>query len=510
MSDPRARIEALFSLLSAASGRARGRLLLSNHLLSKNILIGDFLDRFLAARPGPSLRPAAKGLKILLGLLRNLAWVLLHGLKHAAWRLSGQRFEPGRMGGRAVCVDVYFLIPSILGQDGLAEKYFPGLYPVLEKQGLPFFFAPKFYGSHNPLALFRALRVLAREGVPVLTEYQLLRAADYLRLLGAVLAYPVALLRFMATLGPDPDQRLLHEALWDGLDQVVVSGYARSLYGRRLCRAGFQDLACISWYENQAIDRNFYAGLREVPGRVRIYGAQLFIVPSTLLFYRPDPAEVPRGVVPDRILVNGAHCPPGSLPLPVAMGPSLRYARLFGPRPEPWKAESILILLPYFESELVAVLRLAAQIRFKRPVLVKFHPATAAEAYAHLVPPGLSVTGEDVYALFHRSRLVIGASSGSLVEAAALGLPVITVDHPHKFTHNYLPDLGQGVIWERAATPAECSAALGRLEARLQDDRASLARVAQEYRATLFQRPDESGIIAAFDLTKNPEGVSTA
>ncbi len=506
MSEHHARIEHLFSLLSAMSGRTRSILLLSNQILAKNILLGDFFDDFLSGPSKPPLSWPAKIGKLGLYLTRNLAWVLLHGLKHLAWRLSGQRFDSNGIMGQAVAVDVYFLIPSILKQDGFTEKYFPGLYPVLEKQGVPFFFTPKFYGSHNPLALYRALRILQRDQVRVLTAYQLFRASDSLRLLGAVLIYPLVLLRFMASLGSDTDERLVHAALWDTMDQVVISGYARHLYGRHLSRSEFATLKCISWYENQTIDKNFYKGLRDVPGKVVIYGAQLFIVPSSMLFYRPDPAEIGRGLVPDRILVNGGHCPADSPGLAVAMGPSLRYAHLFGPCLEPWKSGNILILLPYFEPEVAAVLRLVSQVRFDRPVLVKFHPATEAGKFAGLLSPDMTVVTEDVYALFQKARVVIGAFTGSLVEAAALGVPVITVEYPGKFTHNYLPDLGRGVIWDAAATPEELSEALARIQTRLEHDPATLADVAEQYRATLFQRPDEEHIVAAFDLDEQPLG----
>ena len=62
----------------------------------------------------------------------------------------------------------------------------------------------------------------------------------------------------------------------------------------------------------------------------------------------------------------------------------------------------------------------------------------------------MEVKNSDLYHLFEDSKIVIGLSTGALVEAASLGIPVICVDNKSELTYNYLPNFGKGILWERA------------------------------------------------------------
>ena len=83
----------------------------------------------------------------------------------------------------------------------------------------------------------------------------------------------------------------MRRGLWEGLDGIAFGGYVRFLLGKRLSFIKINKVKCLSWYENQVLDKNFYRGLRITPNKVKIIGAQLFVRPFTLINTLPDEFE---------------------------------------------------------------------------------------------------------------------------------------------------------------------------------------------------------------------------
>ena len=69
--------------------------------------------------------------------------------------------------------------------------------------------------------------------------------------------------------------------------------------------------------------------------------------------------------------------------------------------------------------------------------------------YKELIDKDIQVVEENIYDLFLISKIIIGISTGALIEAACLAIPAIIIPHPTKFSLSYFTNCGKGVIWDR-------------------------------------------------------------
>ncbi|MDR2603828.1 MAG: hypothetical protein LBC55_00545 [Desulfovibrio sp.] len=321
---------------------------------------------------------------------------------------------------------------------------------------------------------------------------------------------------------PSPEE-CIREALIDCAGQCVLIGESRRLAARRLafllssvasagstggkrlpqnppgCAGQSPDASAasarpariISWYENQTVNKAFQRGLaqaeKEGARHIRVTGAQLFIWPDNLLNNHADDVETEIGLAPDCVLVNGPYFLPEHSRQHYAVGPALRYGDIFrsvarpagdahadkeGPRsPQPSPA---LVLLSYHPEETRRVLRLLQPAATENPAAFayRFHPATRIEDFASLLPPGARLAGGPLREALEAAGAVIGAGSGALVEAAAVGVPVLAVEDPSGMPGlglNYLPPYGKGELWESVRAPEDIAPALACLRACLSD-----------------------------------------
>jgi hypothetical protein len=374
------------------------------------------------------------------------------------------------------------------------------LTDALDKIGGNYVYIPTWFGSWNPFSLFEVFRILKKNECPVLTEFQVLEWSDYGRVLFYLVAYPFHVWRFIDELGDLKEDRLLSFSLWETLDTVTLRNYLRYFFGKRVSSLKGPEIKCISWYENQARDKTFIRGLRHVPGKVEIFGAQLFLRTPNVLNIIPDESEIPFGVLPDKVLVNGPDYGLGLKYTSEEVGPSLRYWKLFQVKADPTKGDIILVLLPYWDRAINNILNLIKQIDWPAAVVIKFHPTVEQNKYTSQIPSKFSVTDEDLYSLFGRARMVIGQSTGTMVEAASLGIPVIDIVNPGEFSHNFMPECGREVLWDKAVREEDVNLLVKRFEEVLRENPSLFRETGVKMRDMLFCKPTEEQIIRAFDL----------
>lgn len=476
--------------------------LLPNQVLSKNLEWGDALNRYHLNR-GTNMSFMRVIFLIVYSFLRNIYALLCFVLKKICFGLVRPSSPHcGNPVEETVIIDSYFLINRIIKNGKFLDHYLPGLSSTLKKNGIRFVYAPKFFGPENPFNFYRAVRVLKREAVPMVTEFQCIKGKDLAKLILFALVYPFLILATAKKIADTSEEAgTLKYALYCSLKSSGIIGYVRYLYGRRLA-LGFQgNLKCISWFENQALDKCFYKGLRTGNKGVRIYGAQLLVKPSGLLNLTPDEREVQFGVVPDVIVTNGPYYIPEKSPLNYRVGPALRYRHVFQKKPNPNPGGSILLLLPYYVSEADRILRLVKEIALPpdRKVLVKFHPTTDVGLFEKY-SPFFTFTEENIYSLFEQTALVIGSETGSLVEAVAQGIPVIHLESPDGFTYNPMPGIGQGIVWDNARSRGEVKRLIRDFLHIVRQQKETIVKMAMEYRRQLFSRVSEENIIRVFDL----------
>jgi hypothetical protein len=544
---PSGRPGELFEAFSRLTARAfADDRLLACPTLSKTPHSGDILGRFLRGDPYPPLGLRGRirlilryGLangghfcflvlsRLFLALLGWKAPVL--GANASPEESGGERGAGGGAalaedsapaGGSPVILDSFALLPDLAVNGCFRDGYLPGLAPAIRQNGRLPVRLYRLYGSRNPRVLWKALKVLAAAG-PGLIEAHLFSPGDWLRLIRHCFAYPSALRRLIRSLDSADSaapEAWIRGALILTAGQNILSGEARRLAGLRLgaalaaLPAENPPARIISWYENQTVDKAFQRGLAQAEGltgrHIPSLGAQLFIWPDTLLNNHPDDGEAALGLAPDRVLVNGPFFLPEKTSQNYAPGPSLRYGHIFSPprsgdpagkRPSD-SAGSLLVLLSYHPEETGRVLRLVLPLAGKGwNLLYKFHPASRAADFASLLPPSPSLISGAIIQALDKAWAVIGSGSGSLAEAAALGLPVLNVEDPSGIPGlglNYLPPQGKGRLWESVRRSEDLEPALDRLRA-FRNEPARAEAVAA-FRDLLFTAPTPEAVREAF------------
>ena len=494
-----AKVEDIYEYMSRASRKAYSDpYLIVNDVLCKQDTQGFVLERCVLGDTPQKVTFLFAAKKVILYFLKNLAAYLLYIVTALAHRLSRQSCRLPEK-GELVILDIYCRVRETLDFGKFSDSFFPDLVDALERRKLKYVYVPRFFGSMQPLQFYRVFRIFKKNGDSVLTEFQLLNLADYFEIVRFIFFYPISVLRFAKNLGNTYEDEVLRRGVWESLDGIAFGGYVRFLLGKRLSFIKINKIKCLSWYENQVLDKNFYRGLRITPNKVKIIGAQLFVRPFTLLNILPDEFEAPFNVIPDKVLVNGAAYIFKSRYTQVDIGPSLRYAHIFNLKVNPSNGKIILVLMPYWDYVIRHILKIIREVGWQMPVKIKFHPSTDGQKYCQELDE-FSVTNKPIPELLSEAMIVLGNGTGSLVEAIALGIPVINIQSPSEFSHNYMPEEGKGVLWDQAVEAKEVTRLVSRFQNFLESDPSRLKKEGEQIKSNFFSAPTDKLIGQAFQL----------
>jgi hypothetical protein len=494
------KIEKLYEHISGISHVAYlDRFLISNDVLCKQYTSGQMVETILSAAPPQKTTIFFVTKKVLSYFAKNLVAYLLYLITVLAHNLSRQVFRfPEK--GELLLIDTYCVFHRTLAQNRFWDSFFPGLADALSRRKKEYAYALRFFGTRNPFKLFQVFRVLKKNGDQVLTEFQLLQFADYLEAVKFIFLYPFSVWRLTKNLGNSYEDQVLRHSLWQTFDCVAFDKHIRYLFGKRLSSIKMDKIKCLSWYENQAFEKNFYRGLRSNSKKPVIVGAQLFVRPHELLNIVPDDDEAPFDLIPDKILVNGPGYQFESEHTQVNIGPSLRYAHLFNTEIHPSEGTNILVLLPLWDDAVSNILRILCEVDWSMPVEIKFHPSTNRKILKTNLPKNSLVTDKNLPELLMKARIVIGGGSGSQVEAAALGIPVIDIQEPNRFSYSCMPEIGRGILWDRAADAEGVKGFVNRFQEALRLTPNQLKKEGARLKSVYFSEPTDELIGQAFEL----------
>ena len=413
----------------------------------------------------------------------------------AAHILSAQRtvISPKQ----TVFIDTYFIISNFLKGDDVLAHYFPGIKQPIADTGWEHVMLPRFFGTRNPFVFYRIFRALRTYKTPVLTEFQILKYQDYLRLFVHMLIYPWLVMVLLKSIPRTREGLFVRFALLNGLNCGNLLGAVRYFVGRRLAPLLPEKARCLQWFENQTFERCFNRGLREAGTIMPVYGAQLFLWPPEIINIHVDRNE-PAAHKPDIILVNGAYYKQENIDVPCKIGPSLRYARLFETCiMAPESNKKTLVMLSQLEPEARFSIELAIRSEPVEKLMFKPHPTLNQKM---LLPAESAIIEGDLYDAFRETSLVIGSSSGTLVEAAAIGIPVIVANKQNAVNYTEMPDIGRGLLWDYASSVKEVQEAKIRLQNAVLYRKEERLAAIESLRSELFNRPTLDGITDCLDL----------
>jgi hypothetical protein len=494
------KIEKLYEYISGVSHVAfLDRFLISNEILCKQSVCGQMMETIFNAAPPQKTTLFFLIKKIFFYCAKNLAVYLLYLVTALAHNLSRQVFRfPGK--GELIIIDTYCVFHRAVENNQFCDSFFSGLADALARRKKEYAYVPRFFGTKNPFKWFRVFKNFKKNGDQVLTEFQLLQFADYLDVVRFIFLYPFSVWRLTKKLGNSYEDQVLRHSLWQTFDSVAFDKHIRYLFGKRLSSIQMDNIKCLSWYENQAFDKNFYRGLRSISKKPVIIGAQLFVRPNEILNIVPDDCEASFGLIPDKILVNGPGYQFESGHIQVNVGPSLRCAHLFDAEINPSEGTIILVLLPIWDDAVSNILRILCEVDWTMPVEIKFHPSTNQNTLKANLPKKFLVTDKNLPELLMKAQVVIGGGSGSQVEAAALGIPVIDIQKPNRFSFSCMPEIGRGVLWDLAADAEDVTGLINRFQRSLRLKPLQLKEEGARLKSAYFSEPTDELIGQAFEL----------
>ena len=409
-------------------------------------------------------------------LIRFGYFICILILRQIAAYISKKKF-----GGKAVphgklaIVDTFVHDISLDDHGVFHDIYLPYLYEYLEKNGFQVLIHPVLFGfSFNYFSIYKRMR---QSGTFFIIPEDYLHLSDYLSLLG----YPFRTWRRKITAEPFRNfdlSGIINEDEVKGLgdSSSLLAGLIYRLFFR-LGRTGMRPQRVISWYENQVIDKALMAAARQAFPQTRLVGAQICLYAYNLLFPFPVQSEVEAGIVPHLLLGMSEHlckfAQTFTQDLPCRPAAALRYAYIFGERQKVMAAKrgsTVLVLLPHDlpeAAELLEILLMGLnRLQEDARVLIKCHPNYTPRDLKRAVGEQHWSERFEIYQgiladAIRGAAVVISSTSGTIVEAAALGIPVIFVGRQNALNNNVLEGVETELIME-CFTEKELMAAINK------------------------------------------------
>jgi hypothetical protein len=95
--------------------------------------------------------------------------------------------------------------------------------------------------------------------------------------------------------------------------------------------------------------------------------------------------------------------------------------------------------------------------------------------------------------------MVVG-HGGLLVEAAALGIPAIDIQNRLEFGYDYMPELGKGILWDKATNANDVTRLISEFRKSLELDSPRLKKEGEQIKSNIFSEPTDGLIGKAFEL----------
>lgn len=411
--------------------------------------------------------------------------------------LSGQKSRQNS--ANSIFIDSYLVVNYALTGNGLVDNYFTGLPDVLKKRNYEYIIIPRFYGSWNPFSFLRLLRKIKVNGDNALTEFELISFADLFKLGVYLILYPFKMFgfyrRFIKTV---TDNEFLKYYFWKDLNGSNFFGGTRYLFAKKLLERLSDGDKIIQWFENQTYEKSLNRVISESKKKIEVYGCQFFLYPVEIFNAYIDPNEIQKHL-PHQILVNGSYYLDSNNKIS-KIGPSLRYSNLFKTPIYTNSTGNKLVLMSYFESSNKHIIRILNTLQTKETFTLKFHPSNDIDEYKGKIRFSFKVVTDDLYNLFKSTELVIGAASGTLVEAIACGIPALVITEDGVVDYSYLPEFCKGILWDIVWDEESLRICSGKLNQHVLEDSIERKEMIGRVRDEMFSIPNEEKIVSIFGI----------
>ena len=363
------------------------------------------------------------------------------------WRLLNARKVPFDQS----CI----YIDSYIGrefEDDPLESYLPKLLIDLKNHHTgPVVILARYVSVPQIFEIYRWRRRNKNSNIYLLADNNFLVFRDYLFLLKYMLKIPYILFTYLRNL---PSSRsgfaFSNEFLISISRSDLMRNIMRYRVGCLIAKKALLKSKILQWNENQVIDRAFNFGIRSYSSEIKIIGLKFFIWPKELInieYFKSDDVRE----YPDIALVCGSRYLNKYSAIPTFVGSANRYSYLknISSKVSASNSGKILVVLPYFFYDMKYVIDLLIKEFDHKKLIFRFHPSYSRKSVYGILPISIEISTSSISECLSGDILgVVGMSSGALVEALALGLPVVSIKPKNKISLSYLPDLGKGFLWK--------------------------------------------------------------
>lgn len=394
-----------------------------------------------------------------------------------------------------IIIDIFGLVDNTNKSGKFEENYLKGVYDVFHKCKTSYTILLRPYGiNKNPFKLKQFFKIINKDKRDFIFEYELLHCKDFIELFILIMVYPFKMLRLLQKEDKDIN-KIFNHCLIKDIKYFNFDGLTRYILGKNISKIN-TIRKIYSWSEFQIIERSFNYAIR-INSHIQIIGLQFFINDEIYFHIYVDDLDYEMKSSPHKVYVNGDYYVQNREKIKYNVGVSLRYKDIFifnGIKEE----KNMLILGSYIESDTKYILECVEEFD---NVIFKNHPAVNIKHFGKL-SKNITISNENIYKLFENTKLVIGAASGTSVEAVACGVSVVIMASQDNLSANPLVEFGKGKIWDIAFNKDDVRIVYNKLLEYRQNNMEEIKKIANWYKDNFFVEPTEENIIKVFELDK--------
>jgi hypothetical protein len=405
-------------------------------------------------------------------------------------------YKKNRKNSLKIIIDTFGLVDKTNQNGKFSENYLTGIYEIFEKFNTQYTILLRPYQvGKNPFKLKQFCKIINNDDKNFIFEYELLHLNNFIELFIIILLYPFKTLRLLQK-EDNIENIIFNQSLVKDIEKFSFESVTRYILGKNLSKIRSIETIYF-WSEFQVIERSFNYAIRKNNSTIELIGLQFFLNYEIYFNTVVDDLDYDMLSSPHKVLVNGKYYLKDRKKVKYDVGVSLRYKDIFtfkGIKEE----KDILLLGSYVESDTKYMLN---AVKDFDNVIFKNHPAVDIKKFGKL-PDNITVSNDNIYKLFERTKLVVGTASGTSVEAVSCGVSVIIMASQDNLTANPLVEYGKGKIWDIVFSKNDVKILYNKLIKYRKNNIDEIKEIVSWYKENFFIEPTEENIVKAFELER--------
>ncbi len=408
-------------------------------------------------------------------------------------------------------VDCFIFRQSIQNEQ-YTDRYYDNFGGLCKEERQKFYYSPAFIDIDDYKTLFQQIR---KSKTNFLIREDFLGFGDLIYIFlhpFRLPAFPKTSLKFY---GFEVNNlfKNVYFSSWGNFSSLI--GVLNYRFAKKLKEKNIKIRLLIDWFENQTLDKMLNLGFETYLPEVKRIAYQPAAEHPFYLCYYPTEIEFENKLLPQEIYVTGKGFVKASKQFSqkhtVKVAPAFRHKEVWQKRKYTPDNQyfTILLALSISETDTYNILRLTHDFLDKQNisklrVWVKQHPSHTQEFIRNLAGNYFSNEMQFVTGGFNdiveQANLVIGATSTTVLETLAKGIPFIVIGNDRGLTHNLIPPTLSPKIWDIAYTSEQLAEAIHRFLNYSDQEKAELEQIAQEVRENYFEPVTEEGTKAFLQI----------